>query len=352
MGFFSRFKRKPRTYSSNFSSYRSLRSSTRKPFEPKKTAAERVSRGGFAYKALRIFKILGVLFLLGLLTYAIFFTKLFEIQKIDVKGNEATVTEQSTLNKILQEHLGKNLLTFNTTLLEQELYDDYPYLKDLDVGRDFFHTLSVDLETYENVANVRVDFEDGSEQVYVVNELGFVSGTGTTLESLPTVVMDVTGTEMDLTAYEAEPVPASEEPSEETEEEESEATTEDTEVSEETAETLTETRKTSFLLNEELIDAEVLKTLLKTTEDFEGKFDMQVLEIHYLKQARELHLVTERLFTIWIDLTQDSNLQLTKLKKATGTVLNIYEANLEYIDLRISGQNGEKVIYKLKDSIE
>lgn len=281
---------------------------------------------------------MGALALACLLAYAIFFTKLFEIQKIDVKGNETTVTEQSTLNKILQEHLGKNLLTFNTTLLEQDLYEDYPYLKSLRVSRDFFHTLSVNLETYQNVANVRVDFEDGSEQIYVVNELGFVSGTGTSLDDLPTLVMDVTGTDMDLTAYEQEEAPVNPEvPAEE--------------PSEETAEAVTEVRKTSFLLNEELIDAEILETLLKTTDDFEGKFNMQVLEIHYLKQARELHLVTERLFTVWIDLTQNADLQLAKLKKALST-LNIYEADLEYIDLRISGQNGEKVIYKLKDPEE
>lgn len=346
MGFFSRFKRKPRTYSSNFSNYRPLRSGNRKPFEPKQSHSERVSRGGTWYKVLRILKILLSLTALGALGYLIFFTALFEIQKVNVTGNEATVTEQSTLNEILQEHLGKNLLVFNTTALEQELYLDYPYLKGLSVSRDFFHTLAVHLETYENVANVRVEFENGTQQLYVINELGFVSGTGTSLEELPTLVMDVTGTDMDLSALGAtEPSPApTATATEETEADTTEATV--TETPENTPE-----EKTGFLLNEELIDADMLGTLLKATEDFEGKFNMQVLEIRYLKQARELHLLTERYFTIWIDLTEDTNLQLAKLKKALST-LNIYEADLDYIDLRISGQNGEKVIYKLKDSAE
>ena len=350
MGFFSRFKRKPRTYSSNFSNYRPLRSGNRKPFEPKQSHSERVSRGGTWYKVLRILKILLGLTVLGSLGYLIFFTALFEIQKINVTGNEATVTEQSTLNEILQEHLGKNLLVFNTTALEQKLYLDYPYLKGLSVSRDFFHTLAVHLETYENVANVRVEFENGTQQLYVINELGFVSGTGTSLEELPTLVMDVTGTDMDLSALgSAEPSsdPTAPIATEETETDTTEATTtEEPEITPNTTE-----EKTGFLLNEELVDADMLETLLNATEDFEGKFNMQVLEIRYLKQARELHLLTERYFTIWIDLTEDANLQLAKLKKALST-LNIYEADLDYIDLRISGQNGEKVIYKLKDSAE
>jgi len=34
------------------------------------------------------------------------------------------------------------------------------------------------------------------------------------------------------------------------------------------------------------------------------------------------------------------------------TTINIYDAPIEYIDLRISGQNGEKVIYKLSEQEE
>ncbi|QQR55384.1 FtsQ-type POTRA domain-containing protein [Candidatus Peregrinibacteria bacterium] len=325
MGFFSSLLRgKPRTYSSNFSSYRSLRSGQRKPFEPKQSPAERKKQGGFFYKAIRVLKIFAVFALVSGLAYLSFFTSLFEIQKIEVTGNEATAAEQSTLNESLQEHLGRNLLIFKTRELEQKLFEEYPYLRKLNVGRDFFHTLTVNLETYENLANVRVDFENGTQQLYVVNELGFVSGTGSSTENLPTLVMDVTGTDLDWTALET------------LESEESPETTEGPEPIK------------GFLLNQELIEAEVLKKLLKATEDFEGKFNMQILEIHYLKQARELHLVTERYFTVWIDLTQDPALQLAKLKKALST-LNIYEADLEYIDLRISGQNGEKVIYKSHD---
>jgi hypothetical protein len=105
-------------------------------------------------------------------------------------------------------------------------------------------------------------------------------------------------------------------------------------------------RKTDFALNESLIDPDMLKTQAPRTLKANSTCKFWRFT---LKQARELHLLTERHFTVWLDLTQDLNIQLTKLKKSLGNTFNIYEMPLDYIDLRISGQNGEKVIYKLSE---
>jgi len=234
---------------------------------------------------------------MGGVLYGLFFTSLFQIQQVDVLGEADTLSEQSTINTYFQAYLGKNLLLFNSKEHEEKLMLEYAYLKTLDIDRHFLHTVRVSLETYPSIATVRVDFEDGNKQFYVINERGYVNAVGQTDLTLPLIVMDVTGTE------------------------------------------LTE-------INQELIPQETLELLLQTSKDFEAKFNMQILEIYYLKRARELHLYTERNFFVWIDLTQELSLQLAKLKKAL-TELNIYEAPLEYVDLRISGQNGEKVIYKL-----
>ncbi|OGJ43711.1 hypothetical protein A3J23_01165 [Candidatus Peregrinibacteria bacterium RIFCSPLOWO2_02_FULL_48_14] len=312
MGLFSFFKRKRRTYQASYTSYKSTRFSRKKPFVPKvipvatdRTSRRRSEKAGrfFAY-----FKLFLIFFGIGAALYGLFFTSLFEIQNIDVNGEADTLDEQTAVSTYLQEFLGDNLLTFSPMKHEKTLLEQYGYLKTLDIDRNFFHTVRATLETYPPIANVRIEFEDGSTQFYTINELGLVAGTGTTLESLPLIVMDVTGTEMDLSV-------------------------------------------TTTEVNKELIEQDTLILLLETAKDFEGKFDLQILEIRYLKRARELHLLTERNFAVWIDLTQDLPIQLAKLKKALAE-LNIYEANLEYIDLRISGQNGEKVIYKLRTESE
>ena len=306
MNLFSFFKRKRRTYQASYTSYKGSRFSKRKPFTPTVTpvaqdrkSRRRAEKSGYLLIYLKLFF---VFFGIGAGIYGLFFTALFEIQNIDVNGEADTLDEQTAVSAYLQDYLGDNLLLFSTSKHEKALLEQYGYLKTLDLDRDFFHTVVATLETYPAIANVRIEFEDGSTQFYMINELGLVSGVGTTLESLPLIVMDVTGTDMDLS---------------------------------------------TTSINEKLIAQETLIVLLETAKDFEGKFDMQILEIRYLKQARELHLLTERNFSVWIDLTQDLAIQLAKLKKAL-TELNIYEAALEYIDLRITGQNGEKVIYKLR----
>ena len=262
----------------------------------------------------------GLAAILGLL-YFLFLTSALEIQNIDVKGEADTSQEQTAIKAELQQYLGDNLLMFDVSGQEKALLSKYGYLKTLDIDRDFFHTISVTVETYPPVANVRIEFENNTSQYYVINEHGFIASIGTNLENLPMIVMDVTGTNMDIPMAEESPV-------------------EPVEAPVEAVDTMPDE------INEELIPEDVLKTLLETADSFEGKFDMEVLEIAYLKRARELHLFTERYFSVWIDLTQDVPLQLAKLKKAL-TEIDIYGAPLEYIDLRISGQNGEKVIYKL-----
>lgn len=317
MGLLDRFKRRRRTFSSHFSSYKNLKRSNRKPFQPKED--HRPKKTGLLPKFLKIVKILAALTALFSLLYTLFLTNTFEIQKINVVGENDTLEEQSALNTTMQEYLGKNLITLSLPQIEVALLKKYPYLQTLDLRRSFFHTLTVTLKSYANSANIRVDYEDGTKQFFVVNEKGYIASVGISNEALPTIVMDVTGTDAILPLN---------------------TTAIDPEVE--------STPTSKYTLNQELISQNTLENLLQTSKDFEGKFNMQILEIHYLKQARELHLLTERYFTVWIDLTEDINLQLTKMKKAL-TSLNIYEADLEYIDLRISGQNGEKVIYRLNE---
>ena len=72
---------------------------------------------------------------------------------------------------------------------------------------------------------------------------------------------------------------------------------------------------------------------------------MKVIDSEYLFIEREVHLRTEKYFEIWIDMTKELNLQMEKLKKVLGKI-DIYSTPLEYIDLRISGTDNEKVIYK------
>jgi hypothetical protein len=283
-------------------------SRNRKPFLPKQVIrrerSERLEKRPVFSRILKIIKILAFLAIILGTLYVIFLTQIFSIQKVEVGGDAATLEEQNALNTGLQEYLGKNLLLINTQTLEKSLSEKYPYLKSISISRIPFHTLKVTLETYANAANVRVDFDNTQSKNFIINEQGYIVGTGTSLVDLPLIIMDTGSTSLDL-GTDANP---------------------------------------GTTLNQELIAKDTLDLLLESAESFEGKFNMQILEIHYLKQAREIHLLTERNFFVWLDFAQDIEKQLLKLKKSLSAI-NIYEADLDYIDLRISGQNGEKVIY-------
>ncbi len=317
MGLFSYFKRRRRTLNPGFQSYKNPRIAKRKAFVPKTSffqkSPDRSPKnrrfGETGGKLLRYFKIFSAFFAIGAGIYLIFFTNFFTIQKIDIQGGEETVEEQKIINDYLQAYLGGNILMFDPSEHEKKLAENLGYLKTLGIYRVLPHTVVAKIETYPLVANVRIDQPDGSGKLYIVNELGYVALIGTSNVNLPTIVMDVTGTDLEIKEGDTTDGPK---------------------------------------VNAEIIPAENLKEILDAKTSFEGKFDLQIKEVNYLKRARELHFLTELDFYVWLDMTQDIELQMSKMKKAM-TKLSIYESPISYIDLRISGHDGEKVIYKLKE---
>ncbi|HLG25389.1 MAG TPA: hypothetical protein VI588_01160, partial [Candidatus Gracilibacteria bacterium] len=112
----------------------------------------------------------------------------------------------------------------------------------------------------------------------------------------------------------------------------------------ETSESLT---VRSTFLQDPKRSVERLTYILNAINLFEEKFGMKVLYAQFYPREREVHLYTEKYFTVMIDMEKDLNRQIEKLKKALAK-LDIYNDPLVYIDLRISGTDTEKVIFKRK----
>lgn len=296
--FFKRFQRKRRTYSPRFSDYRKNTIRLRKPLKAASPRQEKPTRREQLNLKKRRRLLVASSLVLGLsaLSFFVFGTSWFQIQAIQITHDEAALEEKATVNLYLQEFLGDNLLFFDKDQHESTLLSEHPYLKRVNIHRGLFSSsLEVDLQSYLPVLNLKAKNEDGTEVILILNEAGFVSSRGEENAKLPMLVY------MD---------PLEEKP-------------ETTVISEER-----------------------LQNILKAQREFEAKFGMKILQSEYYQAARELHLYTEREFWVWIDLEKDIDLQFGKLKKVSNE-LGLYDAPLLYIDLRISGQNGEKVIYKL-----
>lgn len=232
-------------------------------------------------------------------TYLAFFTDFFQINDFQIFEEETQITNNLALNEIITKSLlNQNILLFNSDQLTTQILEQYPQYKTVNINKVFPHTIKVDLEKYPIAANIidQIKSQDGLtvQKKFLVNTNGMIIVENEENPELPYIKIDT---------------------------------------------------NQAFSLNDTPLDQEKLDYIIKLTNLFEEKFGIKVIEAEYLKVAREIHLRTEKDFVVWIDLNKDMVSQIDKLKRALPK-LDIYKTPLEYIDLRISGTNAEKVIFK------
>lgn len=243
-------------------------------------------------KIIRPLILIGVGIILYGATYFFFISGTFTITKIEFDHDEITVEDENPILNYLQNFKGENILLIDTDEEEIYLKESYPEYKTIEIKKAPLHTLVLEIELYEITANL-IAKREGVSNKFIISENGLVTDENTEDPSLPYIYI-------------------------------------------ETPETI--------IKGQIAIDQITLEFILEAITDFENKFGMQILDVTYYKTAREAHLHTESYFDVWLDTQLTVDEQLNKLKQALPS-LNIYEEDLEYIDLRISGQSGDKVIY-------
>ncbi|MBL4694277.1 FtsQ-type POTRA domain-containing protein [Candidatus Gracilibacteria bacterium] len=228
--------------------------------------------------------------------YAIFFSKYFLSKNIKVIANEAgDPLIQAQIPEKINSALNQNLPLLNTNNLEEKINSAFPSINNVQVSKDYPNTIVVKYEEFPLISNLALKTPNINKS-YILNSMGFAVKEDLKKNTLPLITM-----------YQDNPINK----------------------------------------DEAVIDAHKLKYILDAVLHFEDKFSLNITEITYKKTARELHLRTEKDFVIWIDTQQSYDAQFKKLKKAL-IKLDIYSEALEYIDLRIAGGSGDKIIYKRK----
>lgn len=232
--------------------------------------------------------------LLILIIYFLFFSEFFIVNSIRTEGeaNDGG-TLSSKIVQTLNDSRGKNLVFLNTRNLELRLEKSFPDLEKIIVYKSYPKTIKVSFSKFPESANVI--FENASvKNVYIINTIGMVVRSDEEKPNLPFIRLQ---------------------------------------------------RDEPVNIEETLIEKSKLDYLLGVSVYFEDKFGMRVKELVYKPHAREVHLLTEKNFYIWLDIQKDFESQLKKLKKLSSN-LDIYNESLEYIDLRIAGSSGDRIIYK------
>lgn len=232
--------------------------------------------------------------------YAIFFSDYFLVTDFEVEEEGTLIESNDKINEILRHKLGENLFLINEKDLSEEIRQYHQEIQTIRIKKIFPDKLRVEYEKYPTAANI-INLTEGIQKKFLVDSQGFLIEENTENPNLPYIRI-------------------------------------------ETPEQLTV--RTTFLGDPKRSEIR-LTYMINAINLFEEKFGMKVLHAEFLKKEREVHLYTEKLFYVFIDMEKDLNTQINKLKKALSK-LDIYNEPLLYIDLRISGTDTEKVIFKRK----
>lgn len=244
-------------------------------------------------KAKNLLILLIVVAALAGLTYLIGFSHFFDIKSWEISEDGVKVTNDEDLNSLLKKQKYKNLVFFDEIQLANQVKTIHPEVKKVVVKKIFPTKIKVEIEKYPIIANI-VNVVQGIQKKFLIDGQGFLAEENIENPDLPYIKVFTN------------------------------------EV---------------YAIHTTAIDQDKLNYILNAIGLFQSKFTMKVLNAEYYVREREVHLQTEKNFMVWIDMEKDLNMQLDKLKKAFPK-LNIYNTPLEYIDLRISGTDNEKVIYK------
>ncbi|KKU79024.1 MAG: hypothetical protein UY05_C0041G0005 [Candidatus Peregrinibacteria bacterium GW2011_GWA2_47_7] len=245
----------------------------------------------------RILTILSLSFIVVGGMYLISFSSFFSIVTIQY-FRDNTPVEIAPYAPLVEPYRGRNLIFLNTKEIKREITQQFgTTIESIVIDKKFPATLAFTHLPYPPVLNVRAQSKVNNETVqkrFVINANGVV------------IENDIEYPDLPFFSATIDTLPPIE---------------------------------TQFL------PQEITAKIAHAHELFVNTFGMKIIEIIYKEAAREIHLKTEKKFLVWIDLTQDIDRQINKLKRALPK-LDMYTASLQYIDLRISGKNTERVIYR------
>lgn len=244
-------------------------------------------------------KILILIFAAGIIAaaiFAVFFSNIFKISEIIYISKNEIPYINIDFSSIFSEAIGRNFLFLSKHKFKAQVLNAYQEeIKSIEITIKIPSKLVVKYEAFAPTANLIVR-KDNLERKFILNEKGIMLAEDAEDESLPYIA----------DSFKEFPKKQAEIP---------------------------------------VIKSNILAKIAQAHKIFTEKIGMKVNKIIYLKTSREIHLKTEKNFIVMLDLTQDIDPQLFKLKRAL-TKLDIYNTPLEYIDLRISGKNGDKMIFK------
>jgi len=228
--------------------------------------------------------------------YIIFFSSYLTVSEVTVEANKTNIPLTS-LSPFLNRLKGRNILFLRTEALTLDIEKQFKQeILLARVKKKLPRTVSLVIEEHPLVLNMHIIIGNETKDL-IVNKIGYAIPREEPDSLLPTLVVR------------------------------------------------NPKNPDTYKTNSYVIDQELLNKTTEAFTMFYQLFDIGIDSGEWIERARELHLKTSNGFIVYIDLQQNIEAQLSKLKRAL-VKLDIYKDPLEYIDLRIAGGESEKVIFK------
>lgn len=249
------------------------------------------ARGGSLFRHVAAAVIIGGITIGGI--YATLFSDFFRITTVQLEKNGEAVAA-SKLTPFLDTFRGEHMLFLRTEKTVQAMRASFKNaVASVAINKSYPHKVIVHVEEYPTVLNVAIQTPEKSER-FIINQIGAIISTNAEDKTLPYLSVELSKSPVQRGL---------------------------------------------------LIASDTADVLVHAYKTFTELFGIKIVKGEWKKTERELHLFTEKNFSVWIDLTEDVDAQLGKLKRALPK-LDIYNTPLEYIDLRIAAGDSEKVIFK------
>ncbi len=232
--------------------------------------------------------------------YSAFFSDWLLVENFQIEEEGTMIDDYQKMKTILQNIVDQNILLVNEEALIGEIRANHPEIDKIKIKKILPDTIKIEYTKFPTTANI-VNIVQGIQKKFLTDSQGFLIEENMEQLDLPHIYIETT-----------EPL---------------------------------EVRHT--ILPDPIRSRERLSYIINSVNLFEEKFGIKVLYADFKQREREVHLHTEKYFYVMLDMEKDLNRQIEKLKKALQK-LDIYQTPLVYIDLRISGKDTEKVIYKRK----
>ena len=230
---------------------------------------------------------------LSCFTYWLRFSDFFKITDIYIDYAEAQ-SENEYVKNYFADYIGKNIIFTDYSPAFEKLKYEHPEFKSLSVSKSYPHKIKISFSEYTPAANVNVVINKTTSQKFIVNEIGFAAQKDIENPNLPKVTIN---------------------------------------------------SDTGFQIGTIIIDEDRLKYILGADKYFTDQFNIKIIDNEYRIIERELHIKTEKYFKILLDMQKPYEEQFDKLKKALSK-MDLMNAPLDYIDLRIYSASGDKIIFK------